>query len=176
MSVVYSHTLYMNKKVRTFRGVCMICHREQKKGKKIVFCHGFFDILHRGHVTLLMEAKKLGNILVVGVDHDDNARMIKGPKRPINGHDSRIFVLSNLTSVDYVFLIDSFEKINNISDYYTNLYQKLNPDFLATSVRAGKCGKVKRKQAKRAGVEFVDIDHGIYDKGTTRIIEKLGLD
>lgn len=99
----------MHKKIKSFKQVCKICKNLQNKGKKKVFVHGVFDILHRGHVTLLREAKKLGDVLVVGVDHDDNARILKGPKRPINDHESRIFILSSIESVDLVFLIPSFK-------------------------------------------------------------------
>jgi len=83
-------------KIKSFRTVCKIGRGFQKKGKKVVFCHGFFDILHRGHVTLLVEARKLGDVLVVGVDHDNNAKILKGPNRPINDHNSRMFVLASM--------------------------------------------------------------------------------
>jgi len=101
----------MKKKIRNFDEVCKICHKLQGEGKRIIFVHGFFDILHRGHVTLLNEAKKLGDVLVVGVDHDDNAKILKGPGRPINDHDSRMFVLASLEPVNYVFLIRSFKTV-----------------------------------------------------------------
>src|SRR3990167_8967044 len=114
----------MSKKIQSFRQVCKICRKLQKDGKKIVFCHGFFDILHRGHVTLLVEAKKLGDILVVGVDHDDNAKILKGPNRPINDHKSRMFVLANLEPIDYIFLIDSIKKMpkTKLEVYYSEEY------------------------------------------------------
>lgn len=143
----------------------------------MVLVHGFFDILHRGHVTLLVEAKKLGDVLAVGVDHDDNARILKGPGRPINDHDSRMFVLANLEPVDYVFLISSFKKLKKMDDIYNfckEFYLDLKPDVVVTSVKAGKFGLLKKKQAEASGAKFVDIDHGIYDKKTTKIIKLLG--
>jgi len=108
----------MKKKIRPFKSICRITSKCKKNGKKIVFVHGFFDILHRGHVTLLQEAKKLGDILVVGIDNDDNARILKGPNRPINDHDSRMFVISSIEHVDLVFLIPSFKKVKNIDFFY----------------------------------------------------------
>ena len=54
-----------------------------RKGKKVVFTNGCFDILHAGHVHYLNECKKLGDILVVGINSDGSIRRVKGEKRPI---------------------------------------------------------------------------------------------
>ena len=70
--------------------------------KKIVFTNGCFDILHRGHVTYLAEARKLGDLLVVGVNSDASVKRLKGPERPINNEKDRQYVLSQLKSVDFV--------------------------------------------------------------------------
>ena len=169
----------MNKKIKPFKDVCKVCHSLQRKGKKIVFVHGFFDILHKGHVTLLVEAKKLGDVLVVGVDHDDNAKILKGPNRPINDHNSRMFVLANLEAVDYVFLIDSFKKTiigKDLEALCVRYYEKLRPDIVATCVKAGKYGDLKRRQAEAVGIKFVDIKNSLYDIGTSKIIKILGLE
>ena len=169
-------------KIKSFKQVCEICHKLQKKGKKIVFYHGFFDILHRGHVTLLIEAKNLGDVLVVGVDHDDNARILKGLGRPINDHESRMFVLSNLEPVNYVFLIDSFKKDylvggdKTVSKYLDRIYLKLRPDIVATCMKAGKYGDLKKQHAKLVSARFIDIKCALYDKNTTKTIKILGLD
>lgn len=168
----------INPKVKSFRKVCQITAKLKKQGKKIVFVLGIFDILHRGHVALLVEAKKRGDILVAGVDHDDNTRILKGPGRPINDYDSRMFVLANLEPVDYVFLIPSFKAkglitAEEISDFYKRFYLELKPDIVATCVKAGKHGAFKKKLAEKAGAKFVDIDHGFYGTTTSKIIELL---
>lgn len=75
---------------------------EENKGKKIVFTNGCFDILHRGHVSYLAEARKLGDLLVVGLNSDASVKRLKGPERPINNEDDRRYVLSQLKSVDFV--------------------------------------------------------------------------
>lgn len=75
---------------------------ELNQGKKIVFTNGCFDILHRGHVTYLSEARKLGDLLVVGVNSDASVKRLKGPSRPINSEADRAFVLLGLKSVDAV--------------------------------------------------------------------------
>ena len=68
--------------------------------QKIVFTNGCFDVLHFGHVHYLLEARKLGDILVVGLNSDDSVRRLKGPARPINGEKERAFVLAALGCVD----------------------------------------------------------------------------
>ncbi|MCE3012713.1 MAG: D-glycero-beta-D-manno-heptose 1-phosphate adenylyltransferase [Proteobacteria bacterium] len=75
---------------------------ELNQGKKIVFTNGCFDILHRGHVTYLSEARKLGDLLVVGVNSDASVKRLKGPSRPINSEADRAFVLLGLKTVDAV--------------------------------------------------------------------------
>lgn len=75
---------------------------EENKGKKIVFTNGCFDILHRGHVTYLSEAKKLGDLLVVGLNSDSSVKRLKGPERPINTEVDRQYVMSQLKAVDFV--------------------------------------------------------------------------
>lgn len=74
--------------------------RRQKK--RVVFTNGTFDILHRGHVEYLQAAKKLGDILIVGLNTDASIRRIKGKGRPVNKNADRAIVLTALGCVDYV--------------------------------------------------------------------------
>ena len=73
---------------------------------KIVFTNGCFDIIHRGHVEYLNKAKKLGDILIVGINSDKSIKKIKGNKRPIIPLYSRAYVLDNLKAVDFVVPFD----------------------------------------------------------------------
>lgn len=79
---------------------------KESKNKKIVFTNGCFDILHRGHVAYLNEAKALGDLLVVGLNSDDSVKRLKGPERPINSQLDRKFVLENLKAVDFVEIFE----------------------------------------------------------------------
>ena len=90
--------------------------------QKIVFTNGCFDVLHFGHVHYLLEAKKLGDILVVGLNSDDSVRRLKGPTRPINGEKERAFVLASLAFVDYITLFEE--------DTPENLIKVVQPDVL----------------------------------------------
>ncbi|MBI2559284.1 D-glycero-beta-D-manno-heptose 1-phosphate adenylyltransferase [Candidatus Woesearchaeota archaeon] len=94
----------INKKIKTLDELIPIVKKLKKQNKKIVTTNGVFDILHFGHVKYLEEAKKLGDVLIVGVNTDASVKLIKGDGRPINGEESRIGVLAGLESVDYVFL------------------------------------------------------------------------
>ena len=76
---------------------------ELRKGKRLVFTNGVFDILHAGHVQYLEQAKEMGDLLIVGMNTDDSVRMLgKGANRPINTFDDRASVLSALRCVDGV--------------------------------------------------------------------------
>lgn len=144
-------------------------HRQQNN--KIIFAHGVFDLLHRGHVTLLSEAKKLNGIVVVGVENDDNVKKLKGNDRPIHGQEARLFVLSHLEPVDYIFLIPPYQS-DELNAFYTDIYRRLQADILATCVDAGRFGPLKREHASEAGIDFVDIPDR-YERNTTKVIEIL---
>jgi len=71
-------------------------------GEKVVFTNGCFDIIHAGHVGYLVEARKLGDRLVVAINDDDSVKRLKGEGRPINPVERRMAVVSGLESVDWV--------------------------------------------------------------------------
>ena len=78
----------------------------KKQGKKIITTNGCFDILHRGHAYYLHEAKKLGDVLVVGINSDESVRGLKGIGRPLNKAVDRAYLISQLKSVDFVFIFE----------------------------------------------------------------------
>ena len=95
---------------------------QRRKGKRVVFTNGCFDILHKGHIQLLREAKKLGDILVVGLNSDDSVRRLKGNSRPVNRCEDRKAVLEALSDVDYVFVFSE--------DTPESLIERIRPDVL----------------------------------------------
>ena len=82
------------------------------RNKKTVFTNGCFDILHLGHVKLLNEAKKLGEILIIGLNSDESIKKLKGKKRPIMNQKTRSYILSSMYFVD--FIIEFFGMIMNL--------------------------------------------------------------
>jgi D-beta-D-heptose 7-phosphate kinase/D-beta-D-heptose 1-phosphate adenosyltransferase len=94
----------------------------KSENKKIVFTNGCFDLLHIGHVTYLAEAKKLGDILIVGINTDASVQKLKGPTRPIQNENDRAEILAALKSVDHTILFNE--------DTPLNLIKKIKPDVL----------------------------------------------
>lgn len=95
---------------------------QKNKDKKIVFTNGCFDILHRGHVTYLAEARKLGDLLVLGLNSDASVKRLKGPERPINNEEDRKYVMSQLKSIDFVEIFTE--------DTPLELIKKISPKIL----------------------------------------------
>ncbi len=91
-------------KIKSIKEIENAVSELKKKGKKIVTTNGCFDILHIGHSRYLKEAKKLGDVLIVGVNTDSSVKSFKGDKRPINNENARAELVASLDCVDYVFL------------------------------------------------------------------------
>jgi D-beta-D-heptose 7-phosphate kinase / D-beta-D-heptose 1-phosphate adenosyltransferase len=103
---VMVQTCGANGKIRT-RDELMIelaVHREA--GKQIVLTNGCFDVIHAGHVAYLREAKKLGDILVIGVNCDAQVKLQKGAGRPVYRETERLEILSELQCVDYLTIFE----------------------------------------------------------------------
>jgi D-beta-D-heptose 7-phosphate kinase/D-beta-D-heptose 1-phosphate adenosyltransferase len=89
-------------KIKTITQIARVARSLRASGKRIVFTNGCFDILHRGHVSYLRDASRLGDVLVVGLNSDRSVRSIKGRNRPVNRERDRAAVLGALESVGYV--------------------------------------------------------------------------
>ena len=98
-----------------------IVTQRKNEGKRVVFTNGCFDIIHAGHVRYLTEAKKLGDILVIGLNSDSSVSTIK-PGRPIIPEQQRAEVLSALSMVDYITLFNE--------DTPYELIKEIKPDIL----------------------------------------------
>jgi rfaE bifunctional protein nucleotidyltransferase chain/domain len=73
-----------------------------KQKGPMVFTNGCFDLIHKGHVSYLEKARKLGKLLVVALNSDASIQRLKGPERPLNPLEDRLEVMAALESVDYV--------------------------------------------------------------------------
>lgn len=146
-------------KILTWHELKEISDRHKSEGKKIVFTNGCFDIIHIGHIRYLKEARKLGNILIVGLNSDSSVSRLK-PDRPINTESERAEVLSALQMVDYVTLFKE--------DTPYELIKFLKPDVL-----------VKGGDWKREDIVGSDIVQEVYSLpyisgiSTTEIIRKI---
>ena len=89
--------------------------RLRETNQTVVFTNGTFDILHAGHTTYLDQARRLGDVLIVGLNSDSSIRSIKGTARPIINESHRSRMLAALECVDYVVLFDEDEPRDLIS-------------------------------------------------------------
>lgn len=93
--------------------------------RPLVFTNGVFDILHRGHVTYLAQARALGGALVVGVNSDASVRMLgKGDDRPVNAEADRMAVLAALEAVDLVVMFTDKTPVSLVSRVHPDIYVK----------------------------------------------------
>jgi glycerol-3-phosphate cytidylyltransferase len=98
--------------------------KEIRRGKKLVFTNGCFDIIHVGHINYLEQAKQLGDILVVGINSDRSVRVIKGDKRPIISEYERARIVSSLRFVDYVVIFDEETPVSIIKEIQPDIHVK----------------------------------------------------
>lgn len=94
----------------------------KSEGKKIVFTNGCFDIIHLGHIELLIQAKSKGDLLVVAINSDASVKTIKEKGRPINKEEARSKIIAALENVDFVTVFDEDNPLNVIT--------ALKPDIL----------------------------------------------
>ena len=90
----------MKNKIVSFENLIKISKLKRSRNKKIVLCHGVFDLLHIGHIKHLQEAKTFGDILIVTITPDKFVQ--KGPNRPAFNSQLRLEALQALECIDYV--------------------------------------------------------------------------
>ena len=116
----------MKKKIIDFSNVEKILKPIKRKGKKIVCCHGVFDLLHIGHLKHFKSAKKYGDILIVSVTPDKFIQ--KGFDRPYFNSEQRMESLASIEIIDFVVLNKSANAIDIINKIKPNYYVK-GPDY-----------------------------------------------
>jgi D-beta-D-heptose 7-phosphate kinase/D-beta-D-heptose 1-phosphate adenosyltransferase len=98
--------------------------RARTAGKKVVWTNGCFDLLHVGHVRNLQSARRLGQMLVVGLNSDASVRGLKGPGRPILPQQDRAEMLAALACVDHVLIFDDPDPIRILSRLQPDIHCK----------------------------------------------------
>jgi len=114
----------VNSKILTLDQLGTESGRLREEGKRVVVSNGCFDILHVGHVRYLAAARKLGDVLVVGLNGDDSVRQLKGGGRPVNRERDRAEVLTALESVDYVTIFPEKRATNFLRAAQPAVYAK----------------------------------------------------
>ncbi len=116
----------MSRKIISIENLKKIISKLKVKRKKIVLCHGVFDLLHVGHINHFQEAKNYGDVLIVSVTSDRYVN--KGPNRPAFREENRLKALAALDAVDYVVLSKNPTGISIIQELKPNVYCK-GPDY-----------------------------------------------
>ncbi|EPC9469339.1 D-glycero-beta-D-manno-heptose-7-phosphate kinase [Campylobacter lari] len=133
------------------------------QNQKVVFTNGCFDIMHYGHIKYLEKAKKLGDILVVGLNSDESVKRLKGNSRPINLEFQRACMLASMYFVDYVVIFNE--------DTPYELIEFLKPDVLVKGADYKGKEIVGSNLVKK--VELIDFEDGF---STTNIINRIAND
>jgi len=136
----------------------------RKRGRKIVFTNGVFDILHYGHVNYLARARRLGDVLIVGMNRDASVKRIKPGNRPIQNEKDRARILASLRQVDYVIMFGE--------ETPEKLIRLIKPDILAKGA--------DYKLSDIVGADFVKSYGGrvrriplVRGRSTTDLIKKM---
>ena len=136
----------------------------RKKGKKIAFTNGCFDILHVGHVRYLREAKKTADVLVLALNSDSSVRSIKGENRPLMTEKERAEVLAALEFIDFVTIFPELTPLE--------LINYLKPDVLIKGGDWPEEKVVGREEIKKWGGKVAIIPE-VEGKSTTNVVEKI---
>ncbi len=152
------------KKIKLRKEITAITQNLRNEGAKIVFTNGCFDLLHLGHVRYLREAKKLGDVLIIGLNSDDSVTKLKGKDRPYISELERAEILASLECVDYVIIFSELRP--------DNLIKTIQPDF---HVKGGdyKISKLPERNLVESLGGKVIVIPPIKGRSTTGIVEKI---
>lgn len=137
--------------------------REKQRGR-VVFTNGVFDLIHPGHVDVLLGARRCGDALVVGLNSDASVKRLKGPERPVRSEAERGYVLAAMAMVDAVVIFEQ--------DTPLELVTHLRPDVLVKGGDYTEATIVGAREVRSWGgdVVVVPLTPG---QSTTSIIERL---
>jgi rfaE bifunctional protein nucleotidyltransferase chain/domain len=127
-----------------------LAHSVRERGGRVVFTNGVFDLLHPGHVRYLEEARRQGDVLIVGVNSDRSVRANKGPGRPLNPDRERAEILLSLSCVDAAVLFDE--------DTPLQLIGTIQPDVLVKGADWAPTEIVGRDVVEARGGRVVRVD------------------
>ena len=139
----------MNSAVLTLEQAIVRFGRDKRNGRRVVFTNGCFDLLHPGHIRSLELARKLGDVLIVGLNSDASVRQLKGEGRPVVPERERAEILAALESVDAVVIFDDLTPREVIG--------RLLPDVLVKGGDWPGDQIVGREEVEAAGGRVVSI-------------------
>jgi len=157
----------LGRKVCSLKNLTWLVGRWREEGKKIVFTNGCFDIIHAGHTSLLQEAKRHGDRLVVGLNSDASITGLKGPLRPLIGLEQRAAVLSALEAVDAIVVFEE--------DTPQSVIETLQPDVIVKGGDYEKSNIVGADLVERRGgrVVIIPITNQVSTSKIAEALQKL---
>ena len=154
----------MQSKILKLKDLILTLKKLRESGKRIVFTNGCFDILHVGHVRYLSDARKKGDILVLGLNSDASVKSIKSDSRPVVSQDQRAEVLAGLACVDYITVFDEPDPLA--------LIRAIKPDVLVKGADWEEKKIIGSDLVKSYGGEVVRITM-VPDISTSVIIQRI---
>lgn len=151
-------------KIKSLKELKKIVERLKKSGKKIVFTNGCFDLLHAGHLYCLEKAKKLGDVLIVGINSDGSVKKLKGKDRPIVNEKLRSYLISGFACVDYCVVFEE--------DTPLKVIKTIKPDIIVKGSDYKKNQVVGKEIVEGYGgkVKIIPLLPGL---STTSLIKKI---
>lgn len=157
----------MNSKILTLDQLRAESKRLRVEGKRVVATNGCFDILHVGHIRYLAAARKLGDVLVVGLNGDDSVRQLKGEGRPVNREQDRAEVLTALESVDYVTIFPEKRATNFLRAAQAAVYAK-GGDYTSDTLDPEERAVLEQFGAR---IEIIPFEKGY---STSKLLTRIG--
>jgi rfaE bifunctional protein nucleotidyltransferase chain/domain len=154
----------VSEKLKSLEEIKAIVVAARNDGKRVAFTNGCFDVLHRGHVHVLRQARACADLLIVGINGDQSVKQIKGPTRPALPESDRCELLGAMEMVDFLVLFNESDPGNLIAD--------IRPDVLVKGGDWNSDKIIGADVVEAAGGKVVVVP---YIKGfsTTEIIERI---
>lgn len=157
----------MNSKILTLDQLAAESGRLRSESQRVVATNGCFDLLHVGHVRYLTAARKLGDVLIVGLNGDDSVRQLKGEGRPVNRQQDRAEVLAALESVDYVTIFPENRATNFLRAAAPAVYAK-GGDYTADTLDPGERAVLDEFGSR---IEIIPFEKGY---STSELLTRIG--
>lgn len=138
--------------------------RARRRGRRIAFTNGCFDLLHAGHVQSLERIKRMADLLIVAINSDASVRRLKGPGRPLVPARDRARVVAGLRAVDYVTIFGA--------DTPGHLIAAIQPDLLAKGADWSAGAIVGADVVRRRGGRVVRIPY-LPGRSTSGLIQRI---
>jgi rfaE bifunctional protein nucleotidyltransferase chain/domain len=154
----------MKNKIKSRGEMVEIVKGLKAQGKRITFTNGCFDLLHIGHLETFREAKRHGDLLIVGLNSDTSVRALKGHERPFVPEKQRAAMLAALEDVDYVVIFQELDPLAIITE--------LMPDVLLKGEDWGEGRVIGQTVVEEGGGKVIHVPL-VREISTSKLIERI---